>query len=143
MRPHSVVDPAEFLSFVKSAFKFNLAADGSFDVVNERGKTLDFDEAFKDWAVKKSFLFDGRTIKSLSIPPSEITMSDMTTAQKSAYITKHGLAAYEKLDLYPRAKVNISTITGDEYRKLPSSEKVKIIERVGEQGVSAIMRRKG
>ena len=138
----SAVDQQEFLSVVKSFMKFDVKADGSFDVVDEKGRPVDFDDAFRDFAIKRSVFFDGRSMKSLTTPPDELAKSTMTTAEKSHYIAKFGLARFEALPMYPPKKYNLATITAAEYLKLSATEKAKIANRVGEAGISEILRRK-
>ena len=142
LKTHSVVDEGEFLTVVRSLLKFDIRPDGSFDVVDEKGKAVNFVDAFKDFASNRLYFFDGRTTKNLTTPPDELSKSTMTTAEKSAYITKFGGAAFEALQLYPKVKVNLATILGSAYAKLSPPEKAGIIEKVGEAGVSEILRRR-
>jgi hypothetical protein len=138
----SVVDPKEFLDVVKSFLRFDVKADGSFDVIDGKGRSVDFDDAFREFAIQRAVFFDGRSLRSLQTPPDELCKSEMTTAQKSAYVAKFGLAAFEKIPLLAPNKYNLATLDAATYSKLSPAEKAKIIAKIGEAGVSEILRRR-
>jgi hypothetical protein len=65
-----------------------------------------------------------------------------TWKEKSDYIDKFGLRAYEALPLKAARNVPISQMTNEDYHELSWAEKSKIIDRVGERGLVEIMNRR-
>jgi hypothetical protein len=62
--------------------------------------------------------------------------------EKSDYISKYGLDAFEALPLKAARNVPISQMTNEDYHELSWAEKSKIIDRVGERGLVEIMNRR-
>jgi len=131
-----------FLGILKRDLKLEVSTDGTIYPVSDAGHPLNFEAVLRSYAEKNAYMFEGRSVDRLKKHASELYRSEMSDAQKSAYISKHGADAYQRLPVMPKPRISLSTINAEEYRKLPSSEKIRIINQVGEAGVSEILKRK-
>jgi hypothetical protein len=128
-------------------YTFNVHSNGSFDLTDANGRRVEFGAAFESLAEEKRYLFDGRTLQRFDRQEQrgEITRADLrTTAEKSAYINKFGLAAFEALKQRPSApaSTNVLTMRAADYNRLPLREKSRIIDEFGTATVEEILRRR-
>ena len=143
LKTASSVDQKDFIEALQLTMKFDVKADGTFDVVDRKGKPVEFADAFRQWASERTFWFDGRSLKRLETSPDDLCKSDMTTAEKAQYISKHGLDAFEKIPNVPKAPPpNVATMTSAEYTKLDAGQKAKLINKLGIAGIEEILLRR-
>jgi hypothetical protein len=128
-------------------YTFNVHNNGSFDLADANGRRVEFGSALESLAEEKKFLFDGRSLKRLQRDEQrgEMTRADLrTTAEKSAYISKFGLAAFEALKARPSGptSTNVLTMRAADYNKIGLREKSRIIDEFGTAAVEEILRRR-
>jgi hypothetical protein len=125
-------------------WSFDIAHDGRVEATDKNtGKIVDFEKAVIEFALGKSFLADGRTLKRYVVPEKELSKADFATAaQKAQFIARNGVQTWERLPLRPSMPVNVRTMTAADYAKLPRAEKVKLVDRYGQSFVSEVLKRK-
>jgi len=146
LRPY---DSPEDLKLVmeKQGIKFNINNNGTFDLTDANGRRVEFGAALESLAKDRRWLFDGRSLHRLDRQEQrgEITRADLkTTAEKSAYISKFGLAAFEALKQRPSGSTstNVLTMRAADYNRLGLREKSKLIDEYGTAAVQEILRRR-
>ena len=113
-------------------------ADGR--VVAERdGQRVPLKDALREYGSAHPEML--KNANDLLLDPSLVRSKSQfkSNEQKSAFITRNGAAAYERLPQHPARKLDLDTITGTEWRKLPTSEKCRLIAAGAK--VSKIVRR--
>jgi hypothetical protein len=129
-----------------------VSAEPGFDVNVQNGtyhidgKPTDLDTVLRTYAARHANLIE-RSAEQMRAdreaangPKSKAELR--TWKEKSDYIDKFGLRAYEALPLKAARNVPISQMTNEDYHELSWAEKSKIIDRVGERGLVEIMNRR-
>jgi hypothetical protein len=107
------------------------------------GKPTDLDTLIRAYADRHSTMLE-RTREDLQrereTKQGAKSKSELKTwAEKSAYIDKFGLQAFERLPLHPVTNKPLSQMTAAEYAALPRSEKIKHVDHHGADGVARII----
>jgi hypothetical protein len=137
--------PEDLLSVLRTRYDIVIHPSGSFEVRHKNsGNLLDFDKAMDQFAREKKVLFETGSLKRIE-EKRPLTRADLrTTAEKSAYISEHGLAKFEALDAKPSGPTssNVLTMSAAAYSKLSLSQKSKIIDEYGNTAIEEILRRR-
>lgn len=129
-----------------------VSAEPGFDVNVQNGtyhidgKPTDLDTVLRTYATRHANMIE-RSAEQMRAdreaangPKSKAELK--TWKEKSDFIDKHGLRAFEQLPAKAARNVPISQMTNEQYHALPWSEKSKIIDKVGERGLIEIMNRR-
>jgi hypothetical protein len=105
------------------------------------GQRVPLRDTLRAFALASPFLIKNET--ELLMDADLVRSRDMlkTNQQKSAFITAHGAAAFERLPMQPAKKLDVGRITCEEWLKLSSAQKVKLIAQGA--NVAEIVQRRG
>jgi len=142
LKPLSIIDPDDLVQFVQIGLRLEVNEDGTFTAHDERGRVLEFEKAFRTFAIQRPHLFDGRTTKRLQ-DDNALYRSEMTIAEKAAYIAKSGLNNFQRLPMHrPAPKVSLDRMTATDWQRLTPKQKAGIVEAHGSEIVSEILKRR-
>jgi len=138
-----VTDHDDLYNVLKLSFKFEIKSDGSFDVLDDRNRRIEFGKAFEQFAMQRPHFFDGRSLAPLMKPKAELSKADFqTSAAKAKFIRENSLEAWESMPLRPSPPVNIQTMTARDYNSLPLSERSRLISQYGSEWLADLLLRK-
>lgn len=139
----------EIKTILKSmGFMFTASTRGDqIRVVTPEGKSVTLEAALERLAVEKPYLTDSDTTKHLRPRNEEGEFSELcrddfkTVAAKSRFISENP-GKWESLPQHRAPKSPAHLITAAEYSRLSVSQKSKMIEEVGVDGIALILKRK-
>jgi hypothetical protein len=109
--------------------------------VEVNGKESDLQTLLEDFALKNRWLV--QDLGELRFDDSKLTKEDLRTPEeRSAFISKRGLDAFEHMPRTREEGIDVSTMTGAQYSKLSTPRKSELIDRLGVAEVEKIIARK-
>jgi hypothetical protein len=119
-----------------------------FDDISElRTKVITVEKALEELATSSPYLVksgaEHLNVRAANGTFANVVRDDFTSyAAKSRWIKEHSLAEWEAMPQHRTPKVTAAAMTRSQYNTLSRAEKSRLLDEVGETGLTAILSRK-
>ena len=141
-------DISELRTVLGTKYDLETSNDGTFfKVTDAQGKVITVEKALEELATSSPYLVksgaEHLNVRAANGTFANVVRDDFTSyAAKSRWIKEHSLAEWEAMPQHRTPKVTAAAMTRSQYNTLSRAEKSRLLDEVGETGLTAILSRK-